>query len=384
MRTIGVATFARSDYSSLLPLMRELQNAPGVRVLLWVGGAHLEARFGETWRDIERDGFAIHDRIPMPQQEDSARGVAHALGQGLSALADSLGRGRPDLLVLVGDRTELLVAATAALVYRIPVAHISGGDVSEGAIDNQVRFAVTQLSHLHFVAMPEHAQRLLRMGEEPWRVEVTGDPALDLLHTLKPMSRDELSASLGLPLAGPLLVVTHHPATLSGEDAAAEMDELCAALADTPGTLIITHPNADAGHGLIVQKWQGLLARHPRARLFASLGQQRYYSLLQHADLMVGNSSSAFWEAPTFRLPAVNVGDRQAGRHRAANVIDTPARRTDLRAALARGLDPAFRKSLAGLVNPYGDGHAAPRIARRLCEVALDANLLRKPAPGGA
>lgn len=384
MRTIGVATFARSDYSSLLPLLRELQRAPDVQVRLWVGGAHLEERFGGTWRDIERDGFAIHDRIAMPQEEDSARGVTQSMARGLEALAASFARSRPDLLVLVGDRTEMLMAATAALVFRIPVAHISGGDVSEGAIDNQVRFAVTEMSHLHFVAMQEHADRLVRMGEEPWRVEVSGDPALDLLRDLKPVSRAELSSSLGLPLQAPVLVVTHHPATLSEEDAGAEMDALCDALAGVEGTLVITHPNADSGHGLIVEKWKGLLARHPRARLYASLGQQRYYSLLQHADLMVGNSSSAFWEAPTFRLPAVNVGDRQAGRHRAGNVIDASADRTVLRAALARGLDPAFRAGLAGLVNPYGDGHAAPRIARRLREVPLDAALLRKRAPGVA
>lgn len=384
MRTIGVATFARAEYSSCRPLLQVLRERADVRLQLWVGGMHLDPRFGETWREIERDGFAIHERIAMPMEDDSPESVTMALGHGIMGFARGLARSRPDILVLVADRTELLAAASAALIFNVPVAHISGGDVTEGAIDDQVRNAVSRMSHLHFVAMEEHAARLIRTGEEAWRVHVTGDPALDALRAITLLGRTELEGELGLPLVPPVMVLTHHPATLGSESAATEIGEVIAAVEPMPGTLIITYPNADAGHGAIVERLRDLARRRPQTALIASLGQERYYSLLALADVMLGNSSSGIWEAPSFQLPVVNIGDRQRGRRRAGNVIDVPAERQAVAAALAQALRSGFRRGLAGLTNPYGDGQAASRIAARLLDLPLDATLLRKRAPGDA
>ena len=319
-----------------------------------------------TVSEIERDGFSIAERVPMEMGPDTPQAAGEAAGRALSGFAGCLARLQPDYVLITGDRLELIAPATAALAARIPVVHLSGGDVTEGAIDNQIRYAVTQMSHLHMVCMPGHAERLLRMGEEPWRVRVTGDPALDQLAAMPYLSRAELEAELGIALRPPVVVVTQHPATLAFGPAGAEAEALARALEQVDGTLIMTEPNADPGNEEVARVIRELAARHPRARLFKNLGPLRFYSVLKHADLMAGNSSSGIWEAPSFQLPAVNIGSRQLGRHRAANVLDAPAEPAAILAQIRRGLSPGFRASLAGLLNPYGDGHAAPRIIEAL------------------
>jgi UDP-hydrolysing UDP-N-acetyl-D-glucosamine 2-epimerase len=379
MRRIGVATFARSEYSTCLPLLRAIQADAEFELHLLVSGAHLSPEFGNTVKDIEADGFAIADRIEMRvSSDDTPEGVVESNGWGTIGFAHSFARSRPDILLLVGDRLELLAAASAALPFRIPVAHVSGGDVTEGALDNQVRHAMSKLSHLHFVAMEEHAQRLLQMGEEGWRVFVTGDPALDLVHQVRLLSRRELSQTLGRELTSPVVIVTFHPTTLGSISVHDELDSLLAALTRLSGTLILTSPNADAGNRTILNRLQEFTGTRPHTALFFNLGQLTYYSLMAQADLMLGNSSSGIWEAPTFRLPVVNVGDRQRGRIRAGNVIDAPPDADAIEQAIHRGLQPAFRASLRDLQNPYGDGRTSPRIVSTLKRVALDTRLLQK------
>ncbi|OGV74957.1 MAG: UDP-N-acetyl-D-glucosamine 2-epimerase, UDP-hydrolysing [Lentisphaerae bacterium RIFOXYB12_FULL_65_16] len=377
MNRIGVITFARSDYSSCLPILSALTAAQDMRLLLIVGGAHLAPEFGRTVGQIEADGFPIADRIEMLVASDTASGTVKSVGLGLLGLADSLTRLQPEILLMVGDRMELLAAATAALALRIPVAHVSGGDETEGALDNQVRHAVSKMSHLHFVAMQAHADRLRQMGEEPWRITVTGDPALDLLRSLRLLSRAELAAHLGIALTPPVIAVCHHPTTLSvGSNA--EIAAVLDALGRFQGTFVLTQPNPDPGNQAILERMRGFAAAHPTSVLCQSLGQLRYYSLLACADVMVGNSSSGIWEAPSFELPVVNIGDRQAGRLRAANVIDVPVDCNAIATALGRALDPAFRNSLRGLRNPYGDGHASARIVEALRQCTGGPGLLRK------
>jgi UDP-hydrolysing UDP-N-acetyl-D-glucosamine 2-epimerase len=237
------------------------------------------------------------------------------------------------------------------------------------------------MSHLHFVAMQEHADRLLRMGEESWRICVTGDPALDVLNEMRPVSREELAKSLGIELKPPLLVITFHPTTLGTATAAQEVSALLSALQPVGGTLIFTMPNADSEWKTIMTQLTDFAAHHPSAQLYPSLGQLRYYSLLKHADVMVGNSSSGIWESPSFKIPAVNIGDRQRGRFRARNIIDVPCDSEKIHAGIARALSPQFRSSLAGLVNPFGDGGAARRIVDVLKRDFDPRSLLAKTSP---
>jgi UDP-N-acetylglucosamine 2-epimerase (non-hydrolysing) len=377
-RTIAVVTVARSDYGHLVPLLESLRDTPGVTLQLYVAGAHLSPRFGHSVDTIVADGWPITDRIQMTAISDAAEDVAAAAGAGLVGFSRTFARGRPDLIVLLGDRLEMLVAAVAALPLTIPVAHLHGGEVTEGAVDEQARHAITKLAHLHFPAAEPYARRILQMGEEAWRVHCCGAPGLDRLTKLGGVPREELVRRLGLPFTRPILLVTFHPVTLEPGETERQVDELAAALEEMEGTAIITYPGADAGHGAVIGRLEALAASRPGTRMVAGLGEASYCSLLREADVMVGNSSSGLIEAPSFGLPVVNVGSRQRGRLRAANVIDVEPVRDDIVAGVRRALDPAFRKSLAGLTNPYGDGHAAPRIAQVLAGCELGSHLLRK------
>jgi UDP-hydrolysing UDP-N-acetyl-D-glucosamine 2-epimerase len=377
-RAIGVVTVARSDYGHLTPLLQALHASPDVELLVYIAGSHLAARFGRTASLVEADGWDIAARVDMDIDDDAPGAIAAATGRGVTGFAREFARRTPDILVVLGDRYEMLSAAVAALPFALPVAHLHGGEVTEGAIDEQIRHAITKLAHLHFPAAEPYAARVRQLGEEPWRVHCCGAPGLDRLHVQATMSREALAERLELALGHPTMLVTFHPETLAAADVPRQVGEMAAALEAQPGDLVITAPGADTAHRAVTTALQALAVRRPATRLVAALGDETYCSLLQVADVMVGNSSSAIIEAPTFGLPAVNIGDRQRGRLRAANVIDVGHDRAAIGAAIQRALDPGFRKGLAGLVNPYGDGHAAPRIARVLQDIELGPRLTRK------
>jgi len=378
-KRIGVVTVSRSDYGHLRPVLEALRRAPDLELLLLVAGMHLASEFGLTVRDIEADGFPISARVEMLGGGDTPEAVAAATGRGVAGFGEAFARLRPDVVVVLGDRFEMLAAAVAALPFALPVAHIHGGEVSEGAMDNQIRHAITKLAHLHFASAEPHARRIAAMGEEPWRIHTVGAPGLDRLATTEPLPRAALARELGLPEAGPWLLVTFHPVTLEYRDTAAHIDELLAALEKTDGFIVITYPNADTAGRLIIERIEEFAGRHPRrCRLAKSLGERLYLSLLRHADLMIGNSSSGLIEAPSFGLPVVNVGSRQRGRLRGANVIDVEPLREDI----LRGIEAAqalpFRVRARAAANPYGDGHAAPRIVEILRSVPIDVRLVQK------
>src|SRR6266446_1626792 len=378
-RRVGVVTVSRSDYGHLRPVIDGIRRAPNLELVLFVGGMHLAPEFGNTVREIEADGIPIAERIEMLEKGDTPEAVAISTGRGVEGFARAFARRRPDLVVVLGDRFEMLAAAVAALPFALPVAHIHGGEVSEGAMDNQIRHAITKLAHLHFASAEPHARRIAAMGEEPWRIHTVGAPGLDRLATTEPLSRAALARELGLPEAGPWLLVTFHPVTLEYRDTAAHIDELLAAIEKTDGFIVITYPNADTSGRVIIDRIEEFAGRHPRrCRLAKSLGERLYLSLLRHADLMIGNSSSGLIEAPTFGLPVVNVGSRQRGRLRGANVIDVEPSREDI----LRGIETAqalpFRARVRAAANPYGDGHAAPRIVDVLRSVPVDARLVQK------
>ena len=381
-RVIGVVSVSRSDYGHLTPVLHAIRDTPDLDLRLFVSGMHLSDDFGRTVGAIEADGWPIAERIAMLEPGDTPEAVAASAGRGVVGFAHAYTRQRPDLLVLLGDRFEMLAAAVAALPFALPVAHIHGGEASEGAMDNQIRHAITKLAHLHFASAPEHACRIAAMGEEAWRIHTVGAPGLERLRTVAPLSRDDVAAALGLPPAGPWLVVTFHAVTLEYGDTAEHIDELLAALAKVDATLVVTYPNADTAGRTIIQRIEEFAAHSPRVRLARSLGDRLYLSLLRHADAMVGNSSSGLIEAPSFALPVVNVGCRQRGRLRGANVIDVGPWRDEILHGVQTALAPGFRRRLEGLPNPYGDGHSAARIVKVLREVALDARLIQKRERG--
>jgi len=373
-----VVTVARSDYGIYCPILRRLRADTDVQLKLFVSGMHLSPEFGLTVKAIEADGFPITDRVEMLLASDSPEGIAKSIGLGVIGFAQMYARFKPDVLVVLGDRFEMFAAALAALPFTIPIAHIHGGEVTQGAIDEALRHSMTKLSHLHFVATQEYARRVRQLGEEPWRVIVSGAPGLDNVWTIQFYARAELSELYGIRLQPPPLLVTFHPVTLQHEQAEWQVTELLAALDEAGLPVIFTKSNADTGGRIIRQKLTEFVAAHPAAWMLDNLGTRGYFSLMKVAAAMVGNSSSGLIEAPSFELPVVNIGTRQAGRVRAANVIDVGYDRAAIIDGIRRAVRPEFRVNLGGLVNPYGDGTAAEKIVAHLKSVALDERLIMK------
>ena len=372
-RRICVVTGTRADYGLLHPLMKAIAGDASLELQVVATGAHLSAEFGLTYREIEEDGIRIDEKVDMQLASDTPVGIARSIGVGVIGIAEALDRLKPQIVVLLGDRFEALAAAQAALVARIPVAHIHGGESSEGAYDESIRHAITKIAQWHFVAASPYRSRVIQLGESPDRVYEFGAPGLDRLREIKWLERDALEASLGLRLGTPLFAVTYHPATLGDLEPVAALDELLAALDAYPqATVVFTYPNADGGGRALIARLRAWIeANSARAAGFASLGQPRYLSLMRESDVVLGNSSSALIEAPALRKAAVNVGDRQAGRLRASSVIDAPEERSAIRAALARALSPEFRSALPQTTSPYGSGNASARIRDTLRTVPL-------------
>lgn len=382
-RRIGVVTTSRADYSHLYWPLRELAAHSGVELGVFALGPHLAPAFGATIHEIERDGFPIKARIECLLHSDSDTGMAKTIGVAILCLADALTAWRPDILLLIADRYEMLAPASVAVAMRIPIAHIEGGEVSQGAIDDQVRNGLTKLAHLHFTSTQTARNRVIAMGEEPWRVHRAGAPSLDHLRRSTLLSRTELEAKLGLSLHTPTLLAAWHPVTIL-RDTNAEADALFSALAQVNGQLIFVYPNTDAGSLALIDRTRALAATRPETHVFVNLDAVTYWSLLRQMDVMVGNSSSGIMEAASFGLPVVNVGMRQQGRERPHNVLDAPAETGAIQAALQRALSQEFRASLKGMSNPYGDGTAAETIVRVLTTVSVERLLIKAPVPVAA
>ncbi len=378
MRTIGVVTVARSDYGIYLPILRRIQTDPELGLHLIVAGAHLVPKFGLTVNAIHADGFEIGEAVEMLLASDSPEGISKSIGIGVIGFAQAFARFRPEILLVLGDRFEMHAAALAALPFNIPVARIHGGEVTQGAMDDALRHSLTKFSHLHFVSTAEHARRVAQLGEEPWRITVSGAPSLDNLHAMTLPTREQLETQFGFRLHPAPLLVTFHPVTLEFEQTEWQIGELMGALNELRLPVIFTMPNADTRNGIIRQHIAEYVRAHPSAWSVENFGTQNYFSVMQFAVAMVGNSSSGIIEAPSFKLPVVNIGTRQAGRVRAANVMDVGYAREEIVAGVQRGMTPAFRERLRDLANPYGDGHAAERIVAGLKAVALNDRLIRK------
>jgi UDP-hydrolysing UDP-N-acetyl-D-glucosamine 2-epimerase len=378
-RSIAVVTSSRADYSHLYWPLHELSQHPDVDLKIIVLGAHLSPQFGETVREIEKDGLPIAARLECLLSSDTDVGMAKTLGLAVLSLADQLAQMRPDLLLLIADRYEMLAPAAVALTLRIPVAHIEGGEVSEGAIDDAVRNALTKMSHIHFASTEGARARVIAMGEEPWRVHRAGAPSLDHLRRSRLLSREELEEKLQVDLHTPPYLVAYHPVTLL-RDTTQEADALFAALRETNTPIFFCYPNSDAGNHALVERTKTFLASRKDSRLFVNLDPVTYWSLLREVALLIGNSSSGIMEAASFSLPVVNIGFRQKGRERARNILDAEPEVPAIRAKIAEAASASFRESLAGMANPYGDGHAAEKIVQVVTTTPLAEDLIVKRA----
>jgi len=369
---VAVVTVGRSDYGIYFPVLQLLHRDDAVDLKLIAAAAHLEPKYGSTVQEIERDGFEIAARVPMAMQGDSRADVAATIGMGIQEFTAAYQRIEPDILLLLGDRYEMFAAAIAALPLRIPVAHIHGGELTLGAIDDAIRHAITKLSHVHFAATAEYGRRIRQLGEEPWRVHVTGSPVIDSILSMEPVPKADLEREIGLELSRTLLI-TYHPVTLE-DSSADDVSNLLKAVSAGGHNLLFTYSNADAHTDEIMRRVKEFVAKAPNARLISNLGHRKYHSVQRYVAAMVGNSSSGVVEAAGFHLPVVNVGIRQAGRVRTANIIDVGKSEEEIKAGIIRATSAEFRREVARVENPYGDGRAAEKIVSVL--KSLDTGLI--------
>lgn len=379
-RTIAVVTVGRSDFGLYEPMLELIRADAALVLRLMPTGAHYMPTFGMTVREIAEKGYDYERGLEMFFDCPTPEALSKSLGVGVSAFSQAFANRRPDVLMVLGDRMEMLCAPVAALPHRIPVAHIHGGKVTEGALDELARHAITKLSHLHFVSCEPYANRVRQLGEEPWRVHNVGAMGLNSLRRHVKSSREALYAQLRLDTAKPFLIVTYHPVTQEEDAVPRQIDALLAALdRHRDHQLVFTYPNADLGHKVIIERYHALEAQQPdRVRVLRNAGSQLYFDMMSWAAAMIGNSSSGIVEAPSFRLPVVDVGSRQAGAVRAANVVNVGNAEREIGAGLTRALSKEFRALLAAIENPYGDGRAAERIVEILRTIDIDDRLLRK------
>jgi UDP-N-acetylglucosamine 2-epimerase (non-hydrolysing)/GDP/UDP-N,N'-diacetylbacillosamine 2-epimerase (hydrolysing) len=373
-----VLTGTRAEYGLLKPLLHAIQNRSDLRLSLLVTGMHLSREFGGTMKDIERDGFTIQGTVVMNPSKDSLDSMAQAVGRGIIGISKFLQRSRPDLVVVLGDRTEALAGAIASAYMNIPVAHIHGGDTSRGGLDESARHAITKLSHIHFAATPRSALRIERMGEEPWRIHVVGAPGLDSVLGILRLNARQLEPVIGMRLRKPLLLLIQHSVTTQVEQAEAQITETLEAICALRYQTVAISANSDAGGRRINEVLKAYAKKHGFLKVHASVPHDVYINLMRHAAAIIGNSSSAIIEAPALHLGAVNIGIRQEGRERAKNVIDAPHTRVEILRAIRRVLSLSFQPRLRRCKNPYGDGRASQRIVEILRRVTIDEQLVQK------
>ena len=376
---VCVVTGTRAEFGLLRWVMEGIRKTPELELQIIATGMHLSPEFALTYREIEREGFRIDCRVEMLLSSDTPTGLAKSMGVGLIGFADALPQLKPDVMVVLGDRFEIFAAVAAAMLARIPVAHLHGGEATEGLIDEPIRHSITKMSHLHFVATAEYQKRVIQMGEDPERVFVVGGLGIDNIKKLKLLDRAALESSLEFALGPKNLLITFHPVTLEHQTSHLQMAELLAALEALRDThLIFTMPNADTDGRVLFDMIERFVADHPQARAYSSLGQVRYLSCIRHVDGVVGNSSSGLTEVPSFRKGTINMGDRQRGRIQAESVINCAPERRAIAAAIAELYSPKFQARLATVRNPYGDGGASARIAETLAAVSLEGILKKR------
>ena len=377
-RKICIITGTRADYGLLRWVMQGIKDDQYLTLQIIATGMHLSPEFGLTYREIEHDGFQIDRKVEMLTSSDTSVGIAKSMGLGMIGFADALSELSPDMIVVLGDRFEIFSAVSAALVSRIPVAHLHGGELTEGAFDDAIRHSITKMAHLHFVAAEEYRQRVIQLGEQPDRVFLVGGLGIDNIKNLNLLDREALEASLNFKLGPKNLLVTFHPVTLETATAAEQMAEILAELSELEDTkLIFTMPNADTDGRVMIKMVEGFVAEHTNACAFKSLGQLGYLSCISHVDGVIGNSSSGLAEVPSFKKGTINIGDRQRGRLQAASVINCDPNRQSIATAIKTLYSSNFQMSLSKVWNPYGEGGASEKILQIIKSVGVG-DLLKK------
>jgi UDP-hydrolysing UDP-N-acetyl-D-glucosamine 2-epimerase len=380
-RKIAIITGSRAEYGHLYWVIKGVREDPQLDLKLCVTGMHLSPEFGLTVREIKRDGFHIAEKVEMLLSSDAEEAIATSMGLGIIGFAKAYSRLRPDIIVVLGDRFEIHAAVSAAIPFRIPVAHIHGGELTEGLIDDPIRHSITKMSHIHFASTERYRRRIIQMGERPKHVFCFGAPGLDNIRKLELLNKGMLCKKLAIPENKEIGVVTYHPVTLEENTSDHQIKELLSALKSRRDIYwIFTLTNADTEGRVIIRRIQEFVKTYSDyAKLYVSLGQPLYLSLLKNATLMVGNSSSGVIEAPSFELPVVNIGDRQKGRIKSRNIIDVKiCKKESIVSAIEKAVSAKFRDSLKGLKNPYGSGNASEKIIKTLKKIAITESLIKK------
>lgn len=379
MRKICVFTGTRAEYGLLYWVMKRIQDDQSLQLQIIVTGAHLSEHLGATWKQIVDDGFVIDEKVPMDLKDDSSLGLIHAMGAELVGVSKALDRLMPDILVILGDRYEAFIAATSAMMLGVPIAHIHGGEITEGLIDEAIRHSITKMSHIHFPAADTYKKRIIQLGEKDNYVFNVGAPGLDHIANADFMSEKELSQSLEFDLSGNVALITYHPVTLSNEDPARGIHKLLSALDDFPNLKVVfTKANADRAGSVVNQAISTYVEQNKKHTiLVSSLGQKRYLSLVDKSKVVIGNSSSGLIEAPVVGTPTINIGPRQAGRLRASSIIDCLEASVDISMAIKRALSPDFQKKAASKESPYGVGGASEKITGILKSIELEGILIK-------
>jgi len=377
MRKVAVITGTRAEYGIFKSVLRQIEASPKLSLSLIVIGMHLSTEFGYTIKEIEEDGFKIVAKIDVLHSKDTGVAMSKSIGRCMVRTASALEKIKPDVLLILGDRSEMLVGAVSATYMGIPIAHIHGGDIS-GNVDEPVRHAITKLTHIHFAATKESAERIIKMGEEPWRVHVVGAPGLDMILNEKLIEPRELARKYGLDLSKPVLLVVQHSVITEVYDAPNQIRETLKTIVELGYQTILIYPNADAGGRRMIEVIREY-EKYQFIKTLRSVAHKEYLSLMKLASVMVGNSSSGIIEAPSFGLPIVNIGPRQKGRQRAENVIDVDYDKEEIRTAIQKALyDEKFKEKVKQYKNFYGDGKAGIRIANILNKIKIDKKLLEK------
>jgi GDP/UDP-N,N'-diacetylbacillosamine 2-epimerase (hydrolysing) len=379
MKNICIVTGTRAEYGLLRPVITGINGSKYLSLSLVVTGSHLSPEFGETVQEIEDDGFPIDRQVEILLSSNSSVGVSKSIGLGVIGFADVFDHLKPDAVVFLGDRFEMLSAATAAMVALIPIAHIHGGEVTTGALDDNIRHAITKMSHLHFVAAEDYRRRVVQLGECPDRVFVVGGLGVDSIKERQLYNRAELEEVLSMKILTKTLLVTFHPLTVEENNGLSDLDQLLQTLKIWDEVqLVFTMPNADAGSREFIQRIEEFVGGCPNARVYNSLGQKTYLSCLEHFDGVIGNSSSGLLEVPSFEKGSINIGGRQQGRLRSSSVIDCAANKADINKALEKLFSLEFQSSLKNAINPYGSGGASKEIVKILENQNLSALLQKK------
>ncbi len=378
-RKICVVTGSRAEYGLLRWVMEGVREALDLELQIIATGMHLSPEFGFTYREIEKDGFRIEHKVEMSLDSDTPSGLAKSMGLGLIGFGEVLQKLQPDLMLVLGDRFEIFSAVAAALVARIPVAHLHGGESTEGAFDEAIRHSITKMSHLHFVAAEEYRKRVIQLGEHPDRVFNVGALGVDSIQRLQLMAKDELESAIDFKFGIRNFLVTFHPVTLENATAKEQFSALLAVLSQLEEThLIFTKANADTDGRIINQMIDEYVVKNPqKAVAYVSLGQQRYLSAMQYVDGVIGNSSSGLIEAPSFKVGTINIGDRQKGRIKADSVVDCAPDENSIRVALKKLFSKEFKDSLKSVSNPFGEGGTAKKIIKGIESASLD-GLIKK------